>query len=110
MIQEYKYTQTVCDACGRVQETPCAIAGHYDSGWRQFEGKDLCMVCYGMFTYDIIEYLKEKEILTASLEKFMKKTKPYSGFGGFGVMGGFTSLNSGYTESIPQGGTSESDK
>ena len=77
MIQEYKYTQTVCDACGRVQETPRAIAGHYDSGWRQFEGKDLCMVCYGMFTYDIIEYLKKHDKLDDSLDSFIEKTEPH---------------------------------
>ena len=88
MIQEYKYTQTVCDACGRAKETPGAVAGYYDSGWRQVEDKDLCMVCYGMFSYDIIEYLKEKEILNASLEAFINKTEPSMS------IGGITTLNS----------------
>ena len=75
MIEEYTTYQTKCDACGKIKIDPTAIAGHYDSGWREVDGKDLCDVCYGMFMIDVMIYLEEHGITEDLLDIFITKTK-----------------------------------
>ena len=78
MKQEYKVSQTVCDACGKVKEEPGTIAGRYDSGWREINDKDLCMVCAGMLTYKMISYLQDSDVLEGIVNKLVKETTPYN--------------------------------
>ena len=101
MREEYTMHQIKCDVCGKIKKNPGAIAGHYDSGWREVDDKDLCDVCFGMFMFDVMAFVKKQDMLKPLLKDFIseKKTHPTSI-----ISGGFEVSLSGY------GGSHDSDK
>ena len=95
MRKEYTVYQTKCDVCGKVKETPNAIAGHYDSGWRVIDGNDLCDICYGMFVIDVIVFIEKQDMLKPLLKDFIKKKTHQT----YIMSGGFEVSLSGYGDS-----------
>lgn len=56
MKKQREVTETYCDGCGKWYEpSPQVIVGRYDSGWKNMHDMDLCPVCVGIISHNLME-------------------------------------------------------